>query len=119
MSIALKRAYEQAQRSDGYRVLVDKMWPRGRSKDELELDAWLKEIAPSDELRQSLHDGGEWNDFRQRYLQELKSHRDTLRDLADKAQQGKLTLVYAASDAEHNNAVVVRQYLKMLRPEVD
>ena len=119
MSIALKRAYDEAQTKDGYRVLVDKLWPRGVSKDELELDAWLKEIAPSDALRKTLHDGGQWNEFRQRYLQELKAHRGTLRELADKAQNGKLTLVFSSSDREHNNAVVVAQYLKMLRPKTD
>ncbi len=115
MSIALKRAYDQPELEDGYRVLVDKLWPRGISKAQLELDEWRKEIAPSDRLRKAFHaDELSWGEFRKRYLAELKRHREELKPLAERAQNKKLTLVFSASDTEHNNAVVVEQYLKML-----
>lgn len=115
MSIALKRAYDQPASEDGYRVLVDKLWPRGVSKEELELDEWRKEVAPSDELRKAFHsDELSWDEFRKDYLSELKDHREELKPLAERAQKEKLTLVFSASDPEHNNAVVLKQYLKML-----
>ena len=115
MPIALKRAYEKPGSEDGYRVLVDRLWPRGIAKNDAEIDEWLKEIAPTDELRKSFH-GGElsWDGFRRRYLSELKRHRDRLRPLAERAQSGRVTLVFSSSNETHNNAVVVKQYLKML-----
>ncbi len=115
MPIALKRAYEKAAPKDGYRVLVDRIWPRGISKEEARLSLWMKESAPSDALRKWFHsDPSRWSGFRRRYLSELKSHRETLRLLARRARSERVTLVYGASDEEHNNAVVVMQYLKML-----
>lgn len=115
MSIALKRAYDEPASEDGYRVLVDKLWPRGLSKEQLELDEWRKEVAPSDQLRKAFHaDELDWDEFRKRYLSELKEHRDELKPLAERAQNEKLTLVFGASDPEKNNAVVLKQYLKML-----
>lgn len=115
MSIALKRAYDGPESGDGYRVLVDKLWPRGVSKEQLELDDWLKEVAPSDELRKAFHaDELSWDEFRKDYLSELKDHREELKPLAERAQKQNVTLVFSASDTEHNNAVVVQQYLKML-----
>ncbi len=115
MSIALKRAYDEPESGDGYRVLVDKLWPRGVSKEQLEVDEWLKEVAPSDELRKAFHaDQLSWDEFRKDYLAELKDHREELKPLAERAQKQKVTLVFSASDTEHNNAVVVQQYLKML-----
>lgn len=115
MSVTLKRAYDPASQQDGYRVLVDRLWPRGVSKDEAQLDDWLKEVAPSDDLRTAFHDQSlAWGAFRRRYLSELKSHRETLRELAQTAAKRKVTLVYAAKDEQHNNAVVLRQYLAML-----
>jgi len=115
MSVFLKRAYEPPQRGDGYRVLVDRLWPRGRSKAELQIDEWLKDLAPSDSLRRAFH-GGElsWGEFRKAYLGELKPHREALRRLVQIARHGRLTLVFAVQDETHNNAVVVKQYLKML-----
>lgn len=115
MTIALKRAYDEPSKQDGHRVLVDRLWPRGVSKKDMEIDNWLKKVAPSDSLRKSFHNGDlAWNEFRNAYLSELKDYREDLRRLVDISQQGKLTLVFGASDKEHNNAVVLMQYLKML-----
>ncbi|WP_417615799.1 DUF488 domain-containing protein [Oceanisphaera sp.] len=115
MSVSLKRAYDAASPQDGYRVLVDKLWPRGVSKAEARLDDWLKEVAPSDELRSAFHhEQLAWDDFRRRYLSELKQHRETLRELAQLANERKVTLVYSAKDERHNNAVVLKHYLAML-----
>ena len=115
MSIILKRAYEKAALTDGYRVLVDRLWPRGISKDQAKLDQWVKEAAPSDDLRQWFHeDPSRWGDFRKRYLSELKGHRELLRQLAQHSRTSRVTLVYSASDEQHNNAVIIKQYLEML-----
>lgn len=114
--IELKRAYDEPSSDDGYRVLVDRLWPRGKSKEDLRLDEWIKEIAPSDELRQWYHeDRSRWNEFRKRYLSELKEHKDGLRELARKSKEGTVTLVYSSNDRERNNAVVLRQYLNLLK----
>ncbi len=116
MSIKLKRAYEKPSSNDGYRILVDRLWPRGISKKAAGLDEWMKEIAPSDTLRSWFHkDPSRWGEFRKRYLSELKKHRETLRPLANQAKKKRVTLVYSASDEEHNNAVVLKQYLEMLQ----
>lgn len=115
MPIALKRAYEKPASTDGYRVLVDRLWPRGIARDQAEIDEWIKEAAPSDSLRRSFHKGEiEWDDFRRSYLAELKRHRDRLRPLAGRARRGRVTLVFSAKNEERNNAVVLKQYLKML-----
>ncbi|MCO6411484.1 MAG: DUF488 family protein [Thiogranum sp.] len=115
MPIKLKRAYDKASSGDGYRVLVDRLWPRGVSKSDARLDDWLKTIAPSDELRKWYHDDrSRWAEFRRRYLAELKAHREQLRPLAERAGKQRVTLVYALNDAERNNAAVLKQYLKML-----
>jgi uncharacterized protein YeaO (DUF488 family) len=116
MSIILKRIYEEPSRTDGYRVLVDRLWPRGVSKNEAALDEWMKEISPTDELRKWFHsDRSRWSEFRRRYLSELKNHRDALRRLAQRARNQRVTLLFSATDKERNNAVVVKQYLKMLQ----
>ncbi|MDN3522585.1 DUF488 family protein [Halomonas ramblicola] len=100
---------------DGYRVLVDRLWPRGLAKAEARIDAWPKEAAPSDELRKAFHAGElGWGEFRRRYLAELKAHRETLRPLAERAAREPVTLVFASKDERHNNAVVLGQYLRML-----
>jgi uncharacterized protein YeaO (DUF488 family) len=118
MPIALKRAYEPPAAADGYRVLVDRLWPRGLRRDAAQLDDWLKEAAPSEGLRRWFHaHPAQWGEFRRRYLTELKSQRETLRRLARHAQWDRVTLVYAASDRQHNNAVVLRQYLALLKVE--
>lgn len=115
MAIALKRAYEKPSSNDGYRVLVDRIWPRGVSKDAAQLDEWIRDAAPSTQLRKWFHGNpSHWGEFRSRYLSELKQHRETLRPLARRAGRQRVTLVFAASDERHNNAVVLQQYLKML-----
>lgn len=114
MKIAIKRAYEPAAQDDGVRILVDRVWPRGVSRDQLQLDAWCKEVAPSAELRKWFgHDPAKWEEFRERYQAELDDNvpaLDVLREHIGTAK--KLTLVYGAKDAQHNQAVVLRDYLK-------
>ena len=96
-------------------MLVDRLWPRGLAKNDARLDDWLKDVAPSDELRRWFHaDRSRWGEFRRRYLAELKQHREKLRPLARAARRGRVTLVYSAADRERNNAVVLKQYLEML-----
>lgn len=112
MSVYLKRAYEPPQTQDCYRVLVDGLWPRGLSKDALQVQEWLKEIAPSRELRRWFgHDPDRWEEFRRRYFEELEAKGEPLAELRERARQGSLTLVYAARDEAHNNAVALRDYL--------
>ncbi len=111
--IGLKRAYEKAERNDGCRVLVDRLWPRGVSKAKLALDAWDKEVAPSTELRMWFgHDPKRWSEFKKRYRAELRGKRDALRALKRSAR--KLTLVYGAKDPEHNHALVLKEVLERL-----
>ncbi|MBS9405523.1 DUF488 family protein [Halomonas sp. TRM85114] len=115
MSIELKRVYDTADPEDGYRVLVDRIWPRGISREASRIDEWRKEVAPSTELRKAFHVGSlEWDDFRRGYLSELTAFRESLRDLARRAKEEKVTLVFSSRDERHNNAEVLRQYLKML-----
>lgn len=110
--IRLKRAYEPAAAEDGARVLVDRLWPRGVSKAKLALDGWLKEIAPSDALRRWFgHDPERWGEFRRRYKAELSHHAALIAELRGRARKGPLTLVYAARDVAHNEAVVLRDAL--------
>jgi uncharacterized protein YeaO (DUF488 family) len=115
MAIELKRIYDTASDDDGYRVLVDRLWPRGVSKQQARLDEWIDDIAPSDELRKGFHDEEiDWDEFRRRYLSELTEHREALRELASRAKKERVTLLFASKDEEHNNAVVLKQYLGML-----
>jgi uncharacterized protein YeaO (DUF488 family) len=110
--IQLKRAYEPAAPKDGERYLVDRIWPRGVKKDALRLAGWLKEIAPSDSLRRWFrHDPARWTEFRRRYRQELKSNEATLKPLREALRRGTVTVVYSARDEEHNQAVVLREFL--------
>ena len=113
--IRIKRAYEPASREDGYRVLVDRLWPRGLRKDDAHLDAWLKELAPSDELRRWFgHEPSKFPAFRERYQHELReaAARTALVELARRAAHETVTLVYAAHDESHNNAVVLARELE-------
>lgn len=112
MSIHLKRAYETATEDDGYRILVDRLWPRGLSKQNAKIDLWLKEIAPSTELRQWFeHDPARWDEFRQRYSQELDSQPEAVKRLVDLVKQQPVTLIYGAKDTEFNQAVALKAYL--------
>jgi uncharacterized protein YeaO (DUF488 family) len=109
--VRTKRAYERVARSDGYRVLIDRLWPRGVRKEALALDVWAKELAPSGDLRRWFgHDPGRWKGFVERYRRELRAPaaRERLDDLAGRAARGAVTIVYGARDEEHNDAVVVR-----------
>jgi uncharacterized protein YeaO (DUF488 family) len=112
--IALKRAYEAAAAGDGRRILVERLWPRGVKKTDLPLDGWMKEVAPSTELRQWFsHDPAKWVEFQKRYLAELRAHAAAVQPLLDAAaRRGKLTLIYSSHDEEHNNAVVLKRFLE-------
>ena len=113
MDIRLKRAYEPAASSDGYRVLIDRLWPRGVSREQAKLDAWERELAPSTELRQWFgHQPNRFDEFRRRYIEELRQQRPRLTELRRRARDGTLTLVYAAHDSEHNDAVVLAAVLR-------
>ena len=110
--IRIKRVYDPVGHDDGRRVLVDRLWPRGVAKDEARIDEWLKEVAPSDELRKWFgHDPAKWEEFRTRYRQELKPHGELLERLRSEARKGTVTLLFAAKDVEHNNAVVLKEML--------
>lgn len=111
--IKLKRAYEKTARDDGERILVERLWPRGLTKLQAKIDLWLKEVAPSTELRQWFgHDPDKWDEFRQRYQMELKDKSDLIRLLKRKAKVGTITLIYAARDEEHNGALVLKGFLQ-------
>ena len=113
MSITVKRVYEPPTKSDGYRVLIDRLWPRGLKKEDVPLDLWAKELAPSTALRQWFdHDPAKWEGFRQRYAGELDKRAEYWRPLAERAAKHSVTLLYGARDEEHNNAVVMKAYLE-------
>ena len=115
MAVRIKRAYEAPAADDGYRVLIDRLWPRGRRKEDLRLDAWLKDLAPSSELRRWFgHDPARWSEFQTRYGREIRraSAREPLRDLARRAERGTVTLVFGAKDAEHSNAAVLKAIIE-------
>jgi len=108
-----KRVYEPAESGDGYRVLIDHIWPRGVSKDRAHLDQWARELAPSDELRRWFdHVPERFDEFRRRYREELAAHDDELGELRKRADDGRVTIVYAARDEDHNNAVVLAELLR-------
>ena len=110
--ITLKRAYDPLSRADGTRVLVERLWPRGVSKAKLHLDAWLKDVAPSTELRKWFsHDPAKWPEFQRRYVRELDANPQAWQPLADAAAHGEVTLLYSSRDRVHNNAVVLHDYL--------
>jgi uncharacterized protein YeaO (DUF488 family) len=111
--IQLKRAYDPPGAADGTRFLVERLWPRGVKKEALRVEAWLKEVAPSTELRQWFsHDPAKWPEFRRRYFAELKAHPEAWRPLLAGARRGRITLVYSSHDTEHNNAVALKGFLE-------
>jgi uncharacterized protein YeaO (DUF488 family) len=111
--IKTKRVYEDAEPGDGIRVLVERLWPRGMRKEELMLDSWNKDVAPSADLRRWFsHDPAKWEEFRRRYFAELDAHIAAWQPLVAAARKGNLTLLYSARDTEHNNAVALTEYLK-------
>jgi uncharacterized protein YeaO (DUF488 family) len=111
--IQMKRVYLEPSREDGKRILVDRLWPRGLTKEKARVDFWLKDIAPSNELRKWFgHDPDKWNEFRAKYHAELKSHGEQIALLRHEAAQGSITLLYGARDEEHNEAVVLLALLQ-------
>ena len=113
MTFQVKRVYEAAAPEDGYRVLVDRIWPRGLTKEKAKIDLWLKDIAPSTAIRQWFkHDPHKWTEFQKRYFLELKQHTDYVELLQQRAQTAKVTLLYAAKEEKYNNAVALKLYLE-------
>ncbi len=111
--IGVKRVYEAPEAVDGKRFLVERLWPRGIKKESLKMDGWIKEVAPSNELRQWFgHDPAKWEEFRHRYTTELESNRDHWQPLLTEARHGTVTLLYSAHDQEHNNAIVLKAFLE-------
>jgi uncharacterized protein YeaO (DUF488 family) len=111
--IRIKRVYEEKSSDDGYRVLVDRLWPRGLSKDKAAVDLWMKDIGPSNELRKWFsHDPAKWGGFKEKYHAELKSKQDLIRQIKDlEKQHKKVTLLYGAHDEQYNQAVVIAEVL--------
>src|SRR5690554_1807218 len=115
MRIILERAYDDSRR-DGVRVMVDRLWPRGVSKERLHLDDWAKSVAPSDELRKWFgHDPERWDEFKARYFEELEQKSDAWQPLLESAWEDTLVLIFGARDREHNNAVALREFLENQR----
>ena len=111
--IKVKRVYEPAEPGDGTRLLVERLWPRGIKKEALAMDEWLKEVAPSSQLRRWFrHDPARWKEFRRRYFAELDGRPDAWEPIRESARRGTVTLLYSARDTEHNNAVALRAYLE-------
>ena len=111
--IRLKRVYEKPTEDDGYRVLVERLWPRGVRREDARIDLWLKDAAPSQELRKwYAHDVAKWDEFRRRYLAELETARDGLGDFARRCRHGTVTFVFAAKDPEHCSALVLKEFLE-------
>lgn len=111
--IVLKRVYESCSKEDGFRVLVDRLWARGLTKEKAHLDLWLKDVAPSTELRKWFdHDPEKWTEFKKRYKKEIEKNTEPVTLLKEKLKKGKLTLLYGAKDEEHNEAIVLKEYLE-------
>lgn len=111
--ITIKRAYDPVSSADGKRFLVERLWPRGLTKEKLQVEAWLKEVGPSTELRKWFaHDPEKWEAFRTRYARELDTRPGAWQPIVSAARRGAVTLVYSSHDAEHNNAVALQQYLR-------
>lgn len=116
MKIRIKRVYEQPDKHDGRRILVDRLWPRGLTKEKASVDLWLKDIAPSTGLRKWFgHDPCRWKEFKERYIAELKGNNEQIRLLKQELGKGAVTLVYAAKDEEHNEAVVIQENSALFR----
>jgi len=112
MKINIKRVYEKPEKEDGIRILVDRLWPRGLTKEKAAIDLWLNEIAPTTELRKWFgHDPAKWKDFQKRYKQELKKNNEQVLLLKEQLKKGIVTLVYGAKDEEHNEALVLKELI--------
>ena len=111
--LLLKRVYEEPSKMDGFRILVDRLWPRGLSKDRASVDLWLKEIAPSDALRKWFsHDVRKWTGFKHRYFMELKGKKELVEVIRKKIDGEKVSLLYGAADKKHNNAAALKEYIE-------
>jgi uncharacterized protein YeaO (DUF488 family) len=111
MEIKLKRVYEEPDEKDGYRILVDRLWPRGLTKEKAALDLWLKNIAPTTELRKWFnHDPEKWKEFQKKYLKEVKENKEAVSTLKEHLKKGTVTFLYAAKDEIHNEALVLKNY---------
>lgn len=112
MTIKLKRAYEEPEKGDGFRVLVERLWPRGLRKEKAGIDLWMKEIAPTTELRKWYgHDIEKWPEFKKRYQKELKANKESVEELKARAKT-TVTFIYAAKDEEHNSALVLKKFIE-------
>ncbi len=119
MNIQLKRAYDRPSQTDGKRILVDSIWPRGLSREKAKIDLWLKDIAPSKELRKWFgHDPNKWQGFQSSYFQELKNKLEQVNALIELIKQGPVTLVYAAKDTKYNNAVALKIFLQSMVDQI-
>lgn len=111
--IRLKRVYDVPTPDDGYRILIDRLWPRGLTREKANIDLWLKDVAPSNDLRKRFgHDPAKWHDFENAYWSELDKIPDVVKTIQTKASHGTVTLVYSAHDNTHNNAVALARYLE-------
>jgi uncharacterized protein YeaO (DUF488 family) len=111
--IQLKRVYEKKDRQDGTRFLVERLWPRGLRKAEVEMDGWQKEAAPSSQLRKWFsHDAGKWTEFQHRYFAELEKQPEAWQPMLESAEHGTVTLLYSSHDTEHNNAIALKRFLE-------
>ena len=111
--IKIERIYDNPKGNDGFRILVDRLWPRGLSKDKVRIDLWQKDIAPSNSLRKWFgHDEVKWNEFKRRYFKELDKNIDSVSTILNKARQGSITLLYGAKEERFNNAVALKEYLE-------
>ncbi|HZT53780.1 MAG TPA: DUF488 family protein [Gaiellaceae bacterium] len=120
MSVQTKRVYDPPAPGDGYRILIDRLWPRGLPREQAKLDEWARDLAPSDELRRWFgHRPERFEEFRRRYLDELRGHADRIGELRRRARTGTLTILYAARDAEHSNAAVLAQLIRRGFPRTD
>lgn len=114
--IEAKRIYDDAHKDDGFRILVDRLWPRGLSKEEAKIGLWLKEIAPSHDLREWFaHDSLRWPEFKRRYFNELEQKKELIDLIVKRAMEGKVTLLFAARNTEQNNAVALKEYIESHR----
>lgn len=115
--INIKRVYDKAEKTDGARLLVERLWPRGIKKESLQIESWLKDVGPTTELRKWFsHDPEKWDEFRRRYFAELQANRTAWQPILTAAKQGTVTLIYSSHDQEHNNAVALREFLKRHMP---
>jgi len=113
MSISLKRAYEPSSPSDGSRILVERLWPRGLSKQRAKIDLWAKEVAPSTPLRRWFnHEPAKWSEFKRRYVRELRAHPEALVPILDRVRAGRVTFVFASREPRFNNAIVLKAFVE-------